>query len=213
MSKHLSAADDERIKLFIKNSEGWLTYERAIEMAELVLTIEPQIVVEIGVFGARSLIPQALALKQIGRGKIYGIDSWKTADNCEGDEPGPNKDWWEHNVNLHEIHIGAMEAIWNFGLDETAIILRSASQYCADLFQPETIDILNIDGNHTELASTRDVSLYLPRVKHNGYVWMDDCDWPSTQKAQAMLDAECVTLRNESNGHYKLFCKNITKRT
>lgn len=184
-------------------SEGWLTAERGIEMADLIKTMQPETVVEIGVFGGRSLIAQALALKANGHGKIFGIDPWKKEDALEG-EIKANQDWWNNNVDLHQIHKGTMEAIWRLGLDDYAVIIRAASQRLPKLF-PGGIDILSIDGNHSEAASCRDVELYVPQLNVNGYCWMDDCDWATTKKAQELILKWCREVRTSADGHYKLY--------
>ena len=67
------------------------------------------------------------------------------------------------------------------------------------------IEMLTIDGNHSELASCRDVRLYLPMVVSGGIVIADDTDWPTTQKAVEMLKAECDTIGGD--GHYTIFQK------
>jgi len=193
----------QQIVEFCTVGEGWLTPERGIEMAELVMAIQPRTVVEIGTFGGRSLISQALALKQLGKGRIYGIDSWKHADTIEGETDASAKDWWSNNVDLHAIHKLCVEAIWKFGLDAHAVLVRTQSQHCVDLFTCG-IDILFIDGNHSELASCRDVVNYLPLVNANGYIWMDDADWETTQKAVSMVAEKCQLIRDHS--HWKLFC-------
>lgn len=181
--------------------EGWLCPERGLEMAELILDTRPQVVVEIGVFGGRSLVSQGLALKEIGEGKIYGIDAWKREVTYEG-ESEANKDWWA-KVDMNDIHRKAMEALWNHGLDEFAIVLRCASQFCHDLFP--AIDIIYIDGCHSEVASCRDVELYLPNVVQGGWLWLDDVDWVSTKKAQAMVEEKCDVMKD--GGTYRLYRK------
>lgn len=193
----------QRITEHLPLMEGWLTPERGVEMAELILQTKPGIVVEIGVFGGRSLIAQALALKSNGAGRIYGIDAWKPAAALEGENEA-NKQWWSSNVDLHHIHRLATEAIWNYGLDEYAVLLRGHSQFCCELFIGG-IDILFIDGNHSEPASCRDVELYLPMVIQGGHIWFDDCDWPTTQKALAMMNAQCDLIKDA--GSYRLYRK------
>lgn len=194
-------------------SEGWLTPERGIEMAELILETRPNTVVEIGVFGARSLVAQALALKENRYGKIYGIDPWKLEPAIEG-ENDANREWWTKNVNLNNIHNGAMGLIWQHQLDEYAVVIRAPSQYCAVIFSGDSrvvfkreIEILNIDGCHSEVASCRDVEIYLPLVASGGWIWMDDCDWPTTKRAQSLIERECSTERVSPDGHYKLYRK------
>lgn len=193
----------EQILKEIPTLQGWVSAERGIEMAELIIKHRPLICVELGVFGGRSLIAQALALKQNGIGQIYGIDPWKTEAALEG-ESKPNQEWWSKNVDLHEIHRGTMEAIWRLGLDEWAVVIRAKSQDAADLFVTG-IDYLFIDGNHSEIASVRDVNTYLPKVTSEGIIIFDDADWPSTQKALQLLNAECDLIKDSVT--YRIYQK------
>src|SRR5215831_2427342 len=105
--------------------EGWTDSKRGVELAELVFDTNPEVIVEIGCFGGRSTVAMALALKEIGHGKIYTIDSWKRDDVLEGEIPA-NREWWE-KVDLHYIHKTAMEAFWRLGLDEYVVPIRSQS--------------------------------------------------------------------------------------
>lgn len=186
--------------------EGWTTAERGIEMAQLVMDVKPLLCLELGVFGGRSLLAQALALKHIKGGWIVGVDSWRKHDvlDCEKD-PG-NIDWWS-KLDIEKIHQGCMQAIWRLGIEDRTLILRSASQHCHALFRNESVDILNIDSNHSEEASCRDVTLYLPTVRKGGFVWLDDADWKTTKKAQVLLELSCDTIRTSPDGHYKLYQK------
>lgn len=198
--------------------EGWATPEKAIAMAELILAQNPRIVVEIGVFGGRSLIPQAMALRENNQGVIYGIDPWKLNYAIEGDVGQANADWNRDKVDWHYIHRCAAEAIWKHSLDDYVVLLRCPSQIAAKLFPVEhfnkttgevyrfgEIDILHIDGCHSELASCRDVEFYLPRVRRGGYIWFDDTDWEITKKAVKMLDVDCERI--EAVGSCVLFKK------
>lgn len=178
--------------------EGWCTPEKAFSMMELIFKIKPQVVVEIGVFGGRSLVPQAMALKEVGNGgKAYGIDPWRHLDTLEGNLSEADKKWWA-NVDLNEIHRGCMGTIWNNRLEDYAIIIRSPSQHCPQLFGGG-IDVLHIDGTHSEEASIRDVQLYLPQVLSGGYVFFDDTDWTTTKRAVAMMDESCERVDKVGN--------------
>jgi hypothetical protein len=192
----------ELIHSEIPKLEGWVSPERGCEMADLITKHRPQVCVEIGVFGARSIISQGMALYQNGSGKIYGIDPWRVDAALEG-ESGENAVWWKDRVDLHGIHKSAMEAIWRIGIDKQVVILRASSQNVVQLFPK--IDHLFIDGNHTEVASCRDVTLYVPLVKTGGIVIFDDTDWPSTQKAVAILDKSCELLKDAMK--YRIYRK------
>lgn len=179
---------EHTIREFVGSAQGWTTPERCVEMADLILNNDVNLAVEIGVFGGRTFISQALAMKEKGKGRIYGIDPWKVEPALEG-ENAANQGWWKM-VDFHDVYKRCIEAVWRYGLDEHAITIRACGQHCPQLF--DHIDILNVDANHSEVASCRDVQLYVPKVRKGGYVWMDDCDWPSTQRAQEIIKQWCV---------------------
>jgi len=183
--------------------DGWTTIERGIEMAELVLEHCPKVFVELGCFGGKATLPVALALKHAGSGKIYTVDPWHTAP-CIEDENEANKEWWS-KVDLDSIHLKVMQMIWRLGLEQICIVIRARSQDVPELF-PE-ICMVNIDGNHSEIASCRDVNNYLPRLKKGGLCWLDDADWASTQKCQEIILQSCELMKSGENGHYKIFRK------
>lgn len=182
--------------------EGWTSHERGWELADLILTEKPVVCVELGVFGGRSLIPQALAIRENKSGRVYGIDPWRVEPALEGENEA-NQSWWKNNVNLDEIHNKFMAVLWRLGLQDWTTIIRDCSQKVANLF--ERVDLLNIDGNHSEVASVRDVELWLPRVAQKGVITMDDTDWPSTQKAVGLLKDQCEVIKDEAK--YKWFRK------
>lgn len=178
----------------VPKMEGWCSEEKALAMAELVLEQKPLTVVEIGVFGGRSLIPQAMALRENGAGRIYGIDPWQLDAAIEGDNGKENDDWWIQNVKLNEIHQLCMTEIWKHQLEERCVIIRAGSQYCTNLFKK--IDLLHIDGNHSELTSCRDVQLYGPKVRKGGFIWFDDTDWNTTKKAVQIMEEMADKVRS-----------------
>jgi hypothetical protein len=72
------------------------------------------------------------------------------------------------------------------------------------------IDILHIDGNHSEWASSTDVVLWLPHLKPQGLLFMDDYDWESTQTAKRLIERQCTLIREEKlpESHYAVYRKN-----
>lgn len=182
--------------------EGWCEVPKALAMAELILTTKPKTVVEIGVFGGRSLVPQAMALRENGKGKIYGIDPWSWVANVDAETDQERMKWWA-TVPLEEIHRKCMGEIAAYALEDYVTIIRDCSHKCKELFGE--IDILHIDGNHSETTSTRDVENYVPKVNANGWVWMDDTDWASTQHALSVLKQSCILIQD--NVKWQLYCK------
>lgn len=190
----LSQTAADQIASLIPRLEGWATVEKAVAMADLIVSSKPKVIVEIGVFGGRSLIPQALALRELGSGHIYGIDPWRLAPVLEGNLNEADAKWWSRNVDLHEIHKGFMEALWREALDPWVTILRCTAEQALPLL-PE-IDILHIDGNHSELASCRDVEQFLPKVPAGGLIWFDDIDWETTRQAVLLLSTACERVQD-----------------
>lgn len=195
---------ENTIREWKKNSEGWWETDRLLEMAQMILDYKPEVCVEVGTFGGRGFITQGLALKELGKGQVFGIDPWYVNAALEGENPA-NQNWWKNNVDLNLIHQYCMNAVWKFGLEGICIPIRARSEHVFQLFH--NIDTLTIDGNHSELSSTRDVMNYLPLVYTGGLVIMDDCDWPSTKKAQSLVEACCKEIKNGENGHYRVFIK------
>lgn len=193
---------EEDLKSEIKSavegfSHGWCTVEKAIALADIIIQNKSKICVELGVYSGRSLVPQAIALRSNRSGIIYGIDPWKKENAAEGNCSDADKAWWE-SVDLDIIHNYCMAKIWEHGLDKWCCVIRSQSHHCHQLFdnvllkrRDKIIDLIHIDGCHSEEASTRDVDLWLPRVRSGGHVVFDDVDWTTTKKAQEMIQAVC----------------------
>lgn len=191
-------------QMLVEVKEGWCWPEKAIAMANLILEINPELVVEIGIFAGRSLLPQALALQKLNHGRIVGIDPWKREATLEGGVGAESQSWWS-DLDLHKIHSEFMDHLWRLKLNWRCIVIRSSADECAPLFEPASINILHIDGNHTEEVSCRDVQVWLPKVKPTGYIWFDDTHWPSTQKALTMMAQDCEIIRDV--GTCRLFQK------
>lgn len=193
----------ETIHLQIPKMHGWVSPERGCELADLIVQNRPGNCVEIGTFGGRSCISQALALKQNNYGVIYAIDPWRPEPAMAG-ENDANKKWWSE-VDLNDIHKSFVDYVWNVGVQDFVVPMRATSRLCANLFSRIRIDMLVIDGNHSEESSLSDVQLYVPRVVPGGIVYFDDTDWPSTKKAVAMLDEKCELVKDA--GTYRIYRK------
>jgi predicted O-methyltransferase YrrM len=196
----------DAIFAYLPPLEGWCEPERACELAELIIDNKPLTVVELGTFGGRSAIAQAFALRENNNGgKIYCVDPWRVEYALEG-EWKDNQDWYKNNIDINAIHQKCMEAIWQHNLDQWLVVIRAASQNCYELFR--NINILFIDGNHSEVASLRDAQLYVPNVVSGGYVWADDVDWEvregdrviqSTRKMLQYIEESCDPVKQIDN--------------
>lgn len=183
------------IESYIPHMNGWTVPERACEMAAAIINAKAKVCVDIGVYAGRSTIAMGFACREVGGGSmVYGIDPWNPFVAHANDDDQLSADWWKDRSFLELIHRQAMSEVAAHRLEPWVTMIRTEAQYIAGLF-PQ-IDVVNIDGAHGEEASTRDVSLYLPRVVKGGTVFFDDTDWQSTNKAVAMLDAACELVND-----------------
>ncbi|KPK32767.1 MAG: hypothetical protein AMS24_03205 [Chlamydiae bacterium SM23_39] len=181
-----------------KKIPGWCTVEKSEKMMNLIYNASPEICVEIGVFGGSSVYPTAMALKFLNKGKIYAIDPWENNECVEGyDKNDPNYIWW-NKINLNKIYKSFKKMININKLSSFCQIMKMTSENAVNFFKDESIDILHIDGNHTEQKSFLDVQNFLPKVKKGGFIWFDDANWNTTSKAINYLQENCEFLPNMS---------------
>lgn len=169
--------------------EGWCSKEKAEVLIDYINLLHPTTVVEIGVFGGKSLVPMAYALKHLGHGKIYGIDPWSSIESAEGMD-GVNKEYWSQ-VNHTAIYEGLVRKIAKFGLNDYIQLIKKTSEEAEAI---EEIDLLHIDGNHSEKTSLIDVTKWVPFVRSGGLIIFDDVNWHTTGLAVQWLDENCDKL-------------------
>ena len=176
----------------MKQLEGWCSFEKASILIDLILKTRPEVIVEIGVFGGKSLIPMAYALKVLGKGKAYGIDPWDKEESIRGIEAYPiDTEWWENLDHLKIMH-SLMEKIKEFEIEEQIGLIRNTSFGTPAI---EGIDILHIDGNHSDEVSYNDVVKWVPLVKKGGWIILDDIlsvKKNTTERAYEWLNTHCV---------------------
>lgn len=158
---------------FMKQLEGWCSQEKASLLIDLIIKAKPDTVVEIGVFGGKSLIPMGYALKALKKGKIYGIDPWDSQASIQGMTDEVNKKWWQ-SIDHDAIRRGLVSKISLFDVEKQIELIQSTSEDAPPIYD---IDILHIDGNHSEEASFLDVTKWVPLVKSGGWIILDDLTW------------------------------------
>lgn len=143
----------------------------------------PLACVEIGVYGGRSFLPAALALRDHGSGHAVGVDPYMLESAVEGDPK--DAEGWVREGELEKFHAFLTARILEWGLGHFCSLLRAPSQCCHQLFGP--LDYLHVDGCHAEQVALRDVTLWVPKVRPGGVVVLDDVDWESLQPARAFV--------------------------
>jgi predicted O-methyltransferase YrrM len=168
------------------HKDGWCTLDKANALAAAVIMLRPALVVEVGIWAGRSLIPMALALKQVGRGRLIGIDPWKAKESAK-EMTGEDLKWWS-GVDHEAIFQQFTKWVSDTGVGPFTEIHRCRSDQFDTKRMLDTyglIDLLHIDGSHGEQASTYDVEHYARFVRVGGLMYFDDIAW--AKKAAEML--------------------------
>src|SRR5580704_14076834 len=88
---------DNKTKAFacMDQVHGWCSHQKASILIDLIASIGAKTIVEIGVWGGKSLLPMAYTLMRVGlNGKIYGIDPWDNQASIEGVTHESNLAYW-----------------------------------------------------------------------------------------------------------------------
>ncbi len=187
--------------------DGWCTEEKTKHFMDLIYEVKPDIYVEIGVFAGQSLIPAAMALKYIDHGKAIAIDAWDSFECIKYMDPivdRINIGWWGQ-LYIEPLYQEYVSLISKYRLDEYVHTIRSSSQKAVSLV--DSIDILHIDGDHSQYGSLQDVILYLPKVRSGGYIWYSDALWIQRQKGLEILLKECEVVKTIDQSNCILFRK------
>jgi hypothetical protein len=197
---------------------GWCTPEKACRLVRLVAeecpsfeeseegSPPPARVVELGVFAGRSLFALALGCRVWGRRPYRyaeGIDPYALEASLEGTQIVSQAEWWKTVDHDAALRI-ATRALEEYGLGPFASILRLKSEDACVRYGDGSIGVLHQDANHSEEVSSKEVGLYLPKLRARGFWVMDDTDWASTRRAQDML-IEAGLRRIEDHGNWSIF--------
>ena len=189
----------------IESMPGWCTIEKATKLYDIVIESNSQLTIELGVFGGRSLLPLAFAHKHKDSGVVIGVDAWNKFASLEGTNDPANNEWWE-KIDYNEIYDGCAKAIQDNHLYNWCSIIRMKSEQFAILCPDNSVDVIHADSNHSEEITTKEVQLFLPKLKPGGIWIADDTGWPTLQKAISMLSEQCEVIDKQDN--YMIFKKN-----
>ena len=159
------------------NPDGWSSKEKVAALVGAILAMRPTTVLEIGIWNGKSFVPMAMAMKYLkSSGTLIGIDPWSADASVQGME-GEHMQWWA-NAPHDKIFKMFNEEMLKFNLHPFCKIFRCRSE---EWKIPDDLEIqvLSVDGNHGEAASTYDVAHFAPRVSLGGFMWMDDESWAS----------------------------------
>jgi hypothetical protein len=129
---------------------------------DLVATLKPAVLVELGVDRGESYFAfcQAAAENQTGT-RCFGIDTWRGDRQAGGYDETTFAEVSEHN----HAHYAKFSTL-----------VRSGFEDALGQFEPDSIDVLHIDGLHTETAVRHDVDSWLPKLRPGGILLLHDVE-------------------------------------
>lgn len=127
---------------------------------DLVAVMKPALLVELGVDRGESYFAfcQAAVENQTGT-RCFGIDTWRGDQHAGGYDETTFTQVAEHNRANYE---------------SFSRLLRSDFDDALSKFEPESIDLLHLDGLHTEPAVRHDVDSWLPKLRPGGILLLHD---------------------------------------
>lgn len=161
----------------------WCGAGRAVDLAQLVIELEPSCVVELGVWMGGSAIPMAIALRHLGHGQLVAVDAWSAEASAAGQE-GDHAAWWrslgdDGHRRARRAFLDRLEK-HRIGPDRCVVAWRRSGE--ADV--PASIDLLHHDANHGPQI-VRDVERWVPAVRVGGILIINDLDWPGGHARRA----------------------------
>jgi|GEM_PF-985073 len=129
---------------------------------DLVAVLKPRVLVELGVDRGESYFTfcQSAAENKTGT-QCFGVDTWR------GDQ---------HAGGYDETTFAQVSTYNRVNYDAFSTLIRARFDAALENFEPESVDLLHIDGLHTEHAVRHDFDSWLPRVRPGGVILLHDVD-------------------------------------
>lgn len=129
---------------------------------DLVAVLKPRVLVELGVDRGESYFAFCQSASENRTGtRCFGVDTWRGDQHAGGYDETTFGQVSGHNRASHETF---------------STLIRASFDAACEQFEPESIDLLHIDGFHTEAAARDDVETWLPKVRPGGVILLHDVD-------------------------------------
>lgn len=127
---------------------------------DLIATLRPRLFVELGTDRGESYFAFCQSVAEQGTAtQCFAVDTWRGDEQSGGCDETTFEEVQAHN----EQHYTSFSTLLRMRFDEAL-----------ERFEPGSIDLLHIDGLHTEEAVRHDVESWLPKMKPGGILLMHD---------------------------------------
>ncbi len=165
---------------------GWCTPEKAMQLYNLVLESNAQCICELGSFYGRSFIPLAFACAYKQSGTAIATDAFNVQSTLEGNNDERNNEWWS-KIDFDQAYQFLLDTLSRFELNHFTQVIKARSEDVANFFEDYSIDILHQDTSHNETVITRELDLFIQKLKPHGYWIADDVQWEESKEGYKKL--------------------------
>jgi hypothetical protein len=129
---------------------------------DLVATMKPRVLVELGVDRGESYFAfcQSAAENKTDT-RCFGVDTWR------GDQ---------HAGGYDETTFAQVSAHNRANYETFSTLIRASFGDALERFEADSIDLLHVDGLHTESAVRHDIDSWMPKVRPGGIILLHDVD-------------------------------------
>jgi predicted O-methyltransferase YrrM len=171
--------------------EGWCWQEKALYLVRIIQNLQDHKdklrIMEIGVYAGRSLIPMAIMARPVDG--IVAVDACDAMEEIKGFEDPKfetHRAWWVNQAQkLSTFLFNAVKTANEYSLIN---LLLAPSRDIWKGRQENSIDLIHIDGNHSELNSLNDAQHAMRILAPGGFLVFDDANWATTRLAVDLLD-------------------------
>lgn len=191
-----------KIHLAFDENPGFCSWEKAELLMDFIEKTKPTLCVEIGAFGGKTTYPLLSALAYNQKGKLFAVDSWEANDKVKGLDPYHRTriNWENLQLNMQQFYLHFMHMVYSKNLGKFCTPVKEPLQKALSRFEDNSIDFLYIDGNFSREGSLQEVALYFPKVKKGGYIFLNDADMITKNKAVSFLMKNARWLKEQSLG-------------
>lgn len=177
---------------------GGCSLSKAYTMATLISRHDMKSTLDIGVYRGRSFFPQAHAHREYTGGVVYGADPWSLSEAREdelsfaGAEREQEVSRFVEETDWEHLYQEVERSRSEMGYEDHSEVLRCTSAEASAHFEKNGVsfDLIHIDGNHDAEKVAQDVELYLPLLRENGYILLDDVSFESVKSAYSELNSQ-----------------------
>ena len=191
---------------------GWYDSEKYLLMMDIIHENQCRQCIEIGVYAGSSLFSIMKTLQYNGSGIVHAIDAWDRCEAISGLDPNDSNTKKLGIVDFDTLYKMCLGLIDQHELQSCCNVIRKPSREAVYLFDDNSIDFIHFDGSYCVETAFQDVVFYLPKIKDNGFILLNNPHWYPMRKALVyLLERTDIISSYDRYKSYLLLRKNDKK--